>query len=218
MSIKLKALGLGLIAAMAMGSFAVVNASATVSGHFTQDSGGTATITGKESFGTAHRLKFASDGGTPIECDVAHYSGTVAAATVTTMEVVPAYSQCHTEKEAAGTVTVDVNKCSFVFHSGTGHATTGLKCPAGVAGILITHPNCTMRMPPQEKLSGVTYTQTTEATKHTITLDATVSKITAHYEGGICIFLGTTHSATMTGSATVEGLNAGGTRVNVTAT
>ncbi len=216
MSIKLKALGLGLIAAMAIGSFAVMNASAAVSGHFTHDAaGGTATITGNE--GGTHRLKFSSDNGTPIECDVAHYSGTVSAATTTTLEVLPSYSQCHTEGAAPGTVTVDVNNCKFVFHSRTsGHATTGVNCPAGF-NILVTHPNCTMRMPTQA-LSGVTYGTATEGGKHTITLNATVGGITAHYEAGICIFLGTTHTATMNGSATVEGLDSLNNRVNITAT
>jgi hypothetical protein len=215
MSIKLKALGLGLIAAMAMGSFAAINASATVSGHFTHDAvGGAATITGKES-GT-HRLKF-STGGTPIECDVAHYSGSVATATTTTIEVTPAYSKCHTEGGEPGSVVVDVNNCKFVFHSRTtGHATTGVKCAAGVS-IVVTHPNCTMRMPTQA-LTGVTYGTITENGKHAITLNSTVSNITAHYEGGICIFLGTSQSATMIGSATVEGLAPGGGAVNITAT
>jgi hypothetical protein len=216
MSIKLKALGLGVLAAMAMSAVGVLNASATVSGHFTHDAaGGAATITGKES-GT-HRLKFASDGGTPIECDVAHYSGSVATATTTTIEVTPAYSKCHTEGGEPGSVVVDVNSCKFVFHSRTtGHATTGVKCATGVQ-IVVTHPNCTMRMPSQA-LTGVTYGTITENGKHAITLNSTVSGITAHYEAGICIFLGTTHSATMTGSATVEGLAPGGGAVNITAT
>ncbi|HYP56553.1 MAG TPA: hypothetical protein VEQ41_09690 [Solirubrobacterales bacterium] len=225
MSMKLKVLGLGLIAAMAMGSFAVLNASASVSGHFTHDAaGGHAIIKGLEGPGTAHRVKF-STGGTPIECDEARYEGTVSSSTVTTLDVLPIYSKCHTEGAAAGSVVVDVRGCTFRFHSNSGaaphtpatHATTGLVCPAGVDGILVTHPNCTMRMPPQA-LSGVTYTTTVENNKHAITLNATVGGITAHYESGICIFLGTKQTGTMNGSATVWAENTAGERVNITAT
>lgn len=220
MSIKLKALGLGLLAAMAMSAVAAINASATISGHFTQPAANTK-ITGEETLGTAHRVKFSVDGGTPIECTKAHYEGTpVAELTFQRLLATPTYSECGTEGSGTHNVTVHHLGCEFEFYSrttGTGHATTGLVCPAGVNGLLVTHPNCTMRMPPQT-LSGITYSTITVNNKHAITLEATVSGITAHYEAGICIFLGTTHTGTMNGSATVRGLNASNEPVDITAT
>lgn len=221
MSMKLKVLGLGLLAVLATSAFAVVNAPAKTSGHFTHDvPGGTGFITGTE--GGTHRLKF-DTGGTPIECDVAVYHGT-APATATTVDVTPTWEKCHTEGAAAGTVIVHHNECQIRFHSNTAastsppteHATTGLVCPAGKA-VVVTHENCTMTMPPQA-LKGVTYTTLFENGRHTITLDSTVEGITTHYHGGICIFLGTTHVGRMQGSVTVEALNSIGERFNLTAT
>jgi hypothetical protein len=74
-----------------------------------------------------------------------------------------------------------------------------------------------MRMPPQTR-SGVTYTPITGANKKaSITMNVTVHDVTAHYEGGICIFLGTTQVGSMTGSVTVEGFK-GAEGIGITAT
>ena len=223
MSIKLKALGLGLLAVLAMSALAVTNASAIRSGHFSQDSGGTATITGTQT--STHKVKFHTDHGTPIECTSAHYHGKATTATTQEILVTPTYSDCHTEGSATN-IPVHTNECHFKFtsnsnastHSPTEDATTGLVCPPGVSGVIVTHPNCTMRMPPQT-VKGVTYTTITVNNKHAITLNVTVNTaITAHYEGGICIFLGTTHQGSMTGSAIVEGFDSKGNPINLTAT
>jgi|SRR6187549_656112 len=219
MSIKLKALGLGLLAAMAMTAVGVLNASASITGHFTHTAtGGHGLVVGTES-GT-HRVKFSVDGGTPIECEEASYHGTVSAATVTAVRVTPTYGKCKTEGGAAGSVVVDTNECHFVFHSNTkasgsnptGHATVTVECTSK-GPIVVTHPNCEITIPSQS-LSGVTYTPNGSE----ITLDSTVGGITSHYHGGICVFLGTTHTGTMTGSATVKGTNTDGSAASISAT
>jgi hypothetical protein len=226
MSMKIRALGLGVLAVLAIGTTTSINASASVTGHFTHTaSDGHATLTGTEGPGNVHRVRFSVDNGTHIECNVAHYHGTVTVATVTTIDLTPTYSGCHTEGEAPGSITIDTNNCHLRFHSNSNasthnpseHATLGYVCPAGVAGISITHPNCTIRMPTQP-LKGVVYTTTEENSRHTLTVTMTVQGKTAHYESGICIFLGTTHSGATTGSFTLEAFNTAGERVHLTAT
>lgn len=223
MSIKLKALGLGLLAAMAMGSFAVVNASATVSGHFTSDIEHTILV-GTENLHTSHFLEFENEGGsTPIVCTEASYSGTIGPKTVQSVQVFPTYSKCETKGAGnPGSVVVHMNGCSYTFGSNsTGHGTATVDCPVGQT-IVITHPNCTIRIPGQAPSAtrltgGLTYTTTLE-TKHALTVDVTVSKITGHYEGGICIFLGTSQNFRMNGSVTVRGTDTAGVPVNITQT
>ena len=219
MSIKLKALGLGLLAAMAMGAVAVLNASATTTGHFGNTAtGGHALVVGTES-GT-HRLKFSIDGGTPIECEEASYHGTVASAAVNSVRVTPTYGKCKTEGGSAGSVVVDTNECHFVFHSNTkasgskpsGHATVTVEC-TDKGPLVITHPNCEIRIPSQS-LTGVTYTPNGSE----ITLDATVGGVAAQYESGICVFLGTSHTGAMNGSVTVKGTNTDGSAASISAT
>lgn len=226
MSLKLKALGLGLLAMLAMGAMAAIQASAETSGHFYNHNGGNPTfITGTEGPEKNHRIKFRSDGGTPIECDEAIYHAETSATTTQELTVTPTWKLCHTEGGAAGTVVVDHNGCHLVFTSNskaTGHnpttdATVHVVCPAGKA-IEVTHPNCTMRMPPQTTNHAVTYTPDVVNGQPAITLNATAENITAHYHAGICIFLGTTHKGTMIGSATVHARDIDSNPVGITAT
>lgn len=217
MSQTRKVAGIGLLAVVVTSGFAVMNASATVTGHFVHHAiDPHAFVTGTEN-GT-HRTKIRSGGGTWVECDITHYHGTLTTHTVTKVKLRRTSSQCHTEGGAPGSVVVDENECTFDFDSRTtGHATVTLACPAGVAGIVTTHPNCTMRMPPQA-LSGATYGAVTEGGVQKITLNLTIPNITMHYEGGICVFLGTTHSAEMVGSATLGLFNTAGLPISGTTT
>lgn len=221
MSIKLKALGLGLLAAMAMSAVAVMNAGAETGGHFVSSASHTNLI-GEES-GTNHRVKFASDGGTPIECTKATYTGTMSGSTATEVSIKPHYTECRTEDAPVNEhkVVVHMNGCEYNFTVGQnpeGHNTVHLVCPTGVSGATITHPNCTMRMPAQTPADGVAYTSDTSGPAHAITADVTATGITAHYEGGICVFLGTKHTATMTGSVTLRGEDTNGNPASITAT
>ncbi|HEX8689016.1 MAG TPA: hypothetical protein VF729_02110 [Solirubrobacterales bacterium] len=219
MSTKFKALSLGLLALLATAGFAVVNASATVSGHFEHDAATNhATIVGQETV-SPHDLVFTDEvSGSAFTCEHATYHGTAPAKTVTSVTVTPTYKTCKTVGGAHGAVTVHVNGCGFTLesHGANTHGTVHVECPAGKA-IEITHPNCTITVPAQT-LNGMTYTQKTENGKHTLTVDVTVKQITGHYHGGICIFLGTVRKFSMTGALTVEAQNTAGERVNVTHT
>lgn len=223
MSLKLKALGLGLLATLAMSAVAVMNASATSTGHFVSDSpNGKTTIIGSEN--PQHFTELTShglEGG--IVCDKVAYHGTFEGNTSTHIAVSPTYSECHTTGAAAGTTVVTVNGCTYTFtpgHAGTVH----LDCPVG-SGIEIHHPNCTIRITPQT-VSGVKYTTEKDAFsgKHNVTLDANTVQFNSEYEGGICVFTGTNHTGTLHGSATVKGFQDEGVgqppgpQVNVTHT
>lgn len=215
---KLKALGLGMLAAWAITALAAMNASASVSGHFTHDAlGGHAVIKGAE--GGEHRVKFEVDGKT-FECNVASSEGTVSAGTVTTIAVTPAYANCQTPGESANSILIDTNGCHFVYHSrSSGHATFSLECPSG-AELVVTHPNCKVDAPAQTASGGVIYgtAVSNPGNKHELTL-ATTLTLTAQYEGGICIFLGTgQHQLSMTGSSTLAAFSTSGEQVNLTAT
>jgi len=208
MSLKLKVLGLGLLATLAMSAVAVMNASATSTGHFTSDSpNGLTTVEGFE--GGSHFTELSShglEGG--IVCDEATYDGTITGNTTTHITIIPHYTKCKTTGGTPGEVTVDVNGCSFTFTPGH-HGTVHIDCPVGKA-IEITHPNCTITIPAQTvgtAVKGVTYTTDIdpETGKHIITLDANTVHVATQYHAGICIFTGTTHTGTMHGSVTVKG-------------
>ena len=216
MSLKLKALGLGLLAAMAMSSVAVMNASATTTGHFSSDSPKTTTVVGSE--GGTHFTELTSHGlENGIVCDETSYHGSAATGNVPSLTIKPHYTKCHTTGAAVDSVTVTVNGCHYLFTPG-GTKTVHLTCPENKS-IEIHHPNCTIKITPQT-VEGVEYTTTTENGKHTITLDANTVDFDTKYEGGICIFTGTNHVGTLHGSVTVKGLDAEKLteQVNITAT
>lgn len=89
-------------------------------------------------------------------------------------------------------------------------------CPVG-KNMLITHPNCTISVPPQTNVTGFTPTTTVANGKHAITLDVNI-QYTVHYESGICVFLGTKHTAAITGSTIIQGKNTLDEPVNITST
>lgn len=224
MSLKLKVLGLGLLAVMATSAFAVANAGATLGGHFTNDAAnGHAVVTGTEITGSAHQLAFVREGGAAadeITCHNASYTGTVNALTVQSVTITPAWSNCTTGTEGTGTAfEVHEGDCVLTFTSGkTGEANHTVDVVCGKsAGFTITHPSCHITVPPQTT-RGVTYTTTVESNKHAITLNVAVKGITSYYESGICVFLGTTQKSEMKGSVTIKATNTTGEAVNITET
>jgi hypothetical protein len=229
MSLKLKVLGLGLLAMMAASAFAVVNASATSTGHFTAEpTEHHVIVKGTEAAGSSHQLKFyaiennaehkTTEPNNPIECTHASYSGTLSGAAATTtssVQVTPTYTQCRTASHEAGTHPVSVAPVAgcgnnvFDFTSG-GSGTVHVNCT-----VVIKHPQCEITVPPQT-VSGVTYTAITDGGKAALTMNVNVKTIEGLYHGGICIFLGTSnHKFEMVGSATVWGENTAGGRVPI---
>ena len=239
MSLKLKVLGLGLLAVMATSAFAAMNASATQSGHFVSDSD-YVTLTGTEQFdpndlvGKPHHLSFfrlnsagtATESGEPIKCThVAYHGETLEGAAATTTQVVrvrPDYTgsqNCSTGGVGPHNITVDVPAgCEtnvFEFKSGN-TGTVSVNC-----NITITHPNCETTIPniaENHSLHGITYDTIIDGGKHALTVTANVKKIRGQFHGGICVFLGTSQTFEMVGSATVWGEDALGNRVNITHT
>jgi hypothetical protein len=210
MSLKLKVLGLGLLAVMATGAFAVMNAGAVTGGHFVHHaSTNHADIIGTEN--TTDKLHFVSADGSQIGCDEEKYTGTVTAKTFTEVKIVPDWEKCYTTPHNGNTFGIHENGCYLTFTSGkTGqtHHTAHFICPT--KPLEITHENCTIRVPTQTT-QGVTYTAIklpNAPTVDGVTVKVT-AKVTSHYESGICIFLGTVQQAEMAGGVIVEALETG---------
>jgi hypothetical protein len=216
MSMKLKVLGLGLLAVMATSAFAVMNATAETGGHFVNDApNGHATIVGVES--GEHRLHLSGPTEGIVGCEIATYHGTTTNATETQLDITPTYKNCGTTPNTDESVKVTTNGCKYRFTVGNG-GTFGTADLVGCTTPLeIHHPNCTITVAPQNNLSSVHYTRVTESGKHAITLDVNVEFAT-QYHGGICIFLGTNQKGRLSGSVTVSGRDTENNAVNITAT
>lgn len=220
MTMKIKALGVGLLAVVATSALAVMNAGATVGGHFVIGASH-ATILGYEE--ATHVLELAEEGSTQpdqrIYCTTANYSGTVTSATVEEITLTPKWSECHTTNHVQN-FEVHENGCSIRLTVRPGgdvsHNTVHLICPAGKS-IEVTHPHCNITFAPQTA-SGVVYTRLTDVVGDMITLESTVKGVESQYHGGVCVFLGTNHKSEITGSVTIEAVNAVGQSVNLTAT
>jgi hypothetical protein len=214
MSGKFKALGLGLLAAMAISAVAAVNAGATASGHFSSATHHTI-FTGTED--EADSTEFSVDGGTGIRCHKTSYTYTGAATLLAGLQLTPTYEKCTTSGEATE-FKFTTNDCRYTIkmNSSGGHATVFIECEKGP--MEIHHPNCTITVPQQFQLTGVKYTTLIENNKHALTVDVTVNNIAVQYHGGICIFLGTNHTGALTGAFRVRGANTAGEPVDITAT
>ncbi len=217
MSLKLKILGLGLLAIMATSAFAVTNASGTANGHFYHHAvGEKAAITAEDGLTTAHKLEFTrltpgshATTGNPISCEKSQYTGEVSTRTNTVIQVYPVYTRCKTVAEGTvyDEVKVTPNGCSYTFSAqgNRQHGTVEVDCPVGKA-IEIHHPNCTTTVPAQTTAAtmteGISYTNLADGT---ITAHVTVNTIWGQFHGGICIFLGTEQKFEMKGTVTVKG-------------
>lgn len=226
MSTKIKALCAGVLALAALGSVAAINAGATVGGHFLFGSHHV-TIVGEEGGTLNHRIHFRAHGASDNErigCEIAQYHGThvnSAETTTTEVTVTPTWEKCYTTGTPNTKFDVHENGCHIIFTVRTEpevkHNTVHFTCPAGKA-VVITHPNCVITVPSQTPTGGVIYKTIFEENTHSITLESTAT-IKTEYHGGICVFLGTNHEATMEGSATVTGKNpVNQAPINITAT
>lgn len=226
MSMKFKILGLGLLAILATSAFAVVNAGATTGGHFIF-SHHHVNIIGEE--GPEHHVHFLAEGGAEgerIGCEVVKYHGThkndaATPTTTTSVTVTPTWENCYTTGTPNTKFDVHENGCHLSFTvrplPETNHNTVHFICPVGKA-VVITHPNCEITVGAQTPTGGVLYKTMTINGVHAITLVSTAT-IATQYHGGICVFLGTNHTATMNGSATVRATDvATGAASGITAT
>lgn len=213
MTIKLKVLGVGFLATMALGILGAMGATADTGGHFVSSASHTE-IKGIES--GSHQIHFAKEGapeGQRSGCIFDSYVGTVSAATVTEINITPSWATCKTTG-AENHFDVHENGCFLKYTIGNfAHNTAHLLCPAGAA-IEVTHLNCTMTVPPQT-VNGIVYASDGVGG---ITMQSTVKGIETQYHAGICVFLGTSHKSEMFGSVRVEGFDTLGNKVNVAAT
>lgn len=219
---KLKALGLAVLAALAVSAVAVMNASATAGGHFISDAeGGQTTIHGEDS--ATDQTQFT--GTSTIECDTATYHGNTDEATETEIDITPTYSEC--SSSVGGGAEVTMNGCTYKFtvrsEPDKNHNTVHLECPSATQGPEIHVSNgCTITIEPNQTPSGGIVYKTGETEgKHDITAEVTASNIAAIYHGGLLkcgTGNGNTLTSTMHGTATMWGTDSFGNKVNVTAT
>jgi hypothetical protein len=220
MSLKLKVIGLGLLAAILVSGIAVVNASANGEGHLVSE----VTHTEIKGFETETHTGAMIIHGLAGEmvCDENSAVATITTETVVSVTGSATVSKCHT-KGSATDIPVHINGCT-----GTGTIAKGttenteqtghLVCPPGKA-VVITHPNCTVTIHPQTNTTGATIKQITNPVtgKHEITGVSNVQfSVTRH---GLCQFVAPTlGTGTAIGSATARGFDTEGNQVSITAT
>ena len=203
MSRNLKALGLALIAAMAMTAVAAQAASAH---EFTSASNSTVvTATGTNHVFDANGVK--------VTC-TAFFKGTQTGKIADTLTVRPVYSNeekiCETP---IGKAQIDTKGCDYIFDSetsGAGDATVSVSCSAGHS-IKITGTACTITVGSQTPAGGVSFTN--EAAGD-VKVTATATGIHYTTSGFGCALVGlpgTGVNGTYTGTATAQGFVDNGT-------
>jgi hypothetical protein len=219
MNRKSKALGLGLLGAAAMGAFLATGALAFTGGHFMAvKPHATVTLRQAESDKTEVTLH-GLEGGIVCDESIPHYTFFLGE----TQSFIPMPTKdaaCHTTGSATN-ITIAANECTYDYTVAAGttsstEQTMDLSCPAGKA-VVISHPNCTITIPPQNTTSGLTYTNITVGGKDAVTVDSNI-QLSTQYHGGICVFLGTNHTGTLKGSATLEAFDTELIRIGIVVT
>ena len=223
MTRNLKALGLALVAAMALGVIGAQGASAAVEHTFKSGSADTVLTGQNESYSTGgSKHIFTATPGLTVECD-ATFSWTNLDEERDTVTVRPTYSSC------GGEVTVTNSGCLYEFDSDTTqasghstsseHASVNLNC-AHQHHIQINRPGCNITFEDthtsssttvNQSLHGVRYTQlSSHSGKHALTVNATVKTIKyTVLSGSFCGLAGhpagTYSSGEYAGTASVTG-------------
>jgi hypothetical protein len=222
---NLKALGLALVAVLAMSSLVASAASANPF-WFKSDGavGSTTTLTGSQ----IGQDVFEVDGG-KITCSTATYSGSQVGNTATTITINPTYAGCI----AFGTfpATVTMNSCRYVFHTDTKTAgtqydvITTIECN-GTDEITVTaktaagQVKCVIHVPAQNLGTGLMVTNATKGNGvKDVTADVAFTNIKySQTEGeglGKCPNALNTTNGKYTGSATLEGRNSLGGETDI---
>lgn len=225
-NLKLKAVGLGLLATLAMSAFAASSAFSNIEahqgGHFTAEGPLPVTVHGHSN--ETHRVHL-NMFGQSITCTVT-WSGSQSEETETQLTIVATYTECFSGGNLA---TFKMNGCHSTFtirdtNASTLHNDTHFVCPLGAkAEFSRNDGSCNVTFPPQTITNAVTYTTIIGANgKHAITADITEHGLT-YEKHGACVFLapfgtGPHVGASLTGSMTLEGTNALGSATNITAT
>jgi hypothetical protein len=182
---KFKALGLALVAVLAMSAVVASAASA----QFTANSYPT-TVTATSALGN----DVLTVDGSSTECSV-HYEGTLSEAS-TTLTVKPTWTNCKAFGFASATM--NTNGCDYVFHSG---GSLDIECPVGKT-ITLVGGNCEVQFGTQTGLKSLSLSN---GHPH-INAQFNVSGITANVtkDGFLCPLTGTGHkSATLVQKSSV---------------
>lgn len=229
MTRHLKALGLALVAAFAFSAVAAAGASAKEEGHIVgENTAGlhvTTFVEGEDKAGA--RLKFTA-GEQVVTCTENTFSGEISGGTTKELTLTADFGGTAESCLAGGLpATVDENNCHLTFYTaqtGLGsHEWTVLSkvtCPAGVAGIQVTVFSssshafrvCTLTVPPQSGLKGVTVHNNTEGAHDDLTATVGVTGIT-ETQTGLCGHKA--NSASFEGQVTMTGEDVGGNPVHL---
>ena len=203
MNRKLKALGLALIAVLAMGA---LSASAASAGTFHSEIA-TDTVIKGEQIGTD---VFTVNAGT-VKCNEAKYNGNQAGATATTVKVTPEYSEC----TAFGFVntTIHSKQCTYEFSGDNLDVVIG--CPAAEP-ITVTAFNCWITVPSQTLAGAITYTNVAGPPKDVkVKVNSKTITYTQHSKSFPGCSGGTRTTGEYLGEATVRGLSTAGVATGV---
>lgn len=176
------------------------------------------TIVGSES--EDHHLDLIAHGlAGEIGCEKSTYSLTYTSEIAQVTTVAPKYENCTTT--GGDTVSIEFFGCQYRFDVVKGPTNeteqqVDLVCPTANIPLII-HPNCWMRISPQNNVGQITYTNVEEGGHDAITLDVK-AEFDIRFEAGICVFTGTNHTGTLLGSVTAKALDTAGEQVSLTAT
>lgn len=217
MKLKLKALCLGALAATAVAALTGGSATATGGGHFV--SGVAHTQVELVSNKTEHNFTWWNSNGT-VTCGKSVHTGTIASSTAESIVFNPGWGEgCTTADGTAMSFTT--NGCTFRLKVATGtvagtEQTMHLECPAGKV-FEVDQSSCLVTMVPQAVGNAATYGTMETNGKHAITVSLNAT-LETQFHGGICVFLGTKQSTTLTGSAVLSGVDTALNPVSLTAT
>jgi len=183
MILKLKALGLALVAVLALSAAVASAAHAEEEVEKKFEAGKyNAFLTGEQIAGAGHGAELAFNIGVfgQIKCTKVSFAAIMTVAT-STVTMTPTYSGC-----AVGTkpVTTTLNGCDYLFHGG---GTVDLVCPAGQSIIVHLYANaaehkaniplCEYTVGPQAGLKEITFTNTTTISPDDVDITFNVKKI-----------------------------------------
>jgi hypothetical protein len=198
---RLKAFGLALLAALALGAVAASAASAVPQFHAESED---TTLTGTQTV----LSELALDVGT-LKCEVLKFDGTTQTKTSTTVTIRPTFEKCKLSGENA---LVTMNGCDFGFHVLNEEGFKGtmdIECPDTVIEVEV--PFCTVTIPEQTGLGSVKYTNEGEATTRAVVFDLSLNGIKYTEHGFLCANETVeTNNGTFTSQVTVKGENAAG--------
>jgi hypothetical protein len=238
MSLKLKVLGLGVLAALAISAVVVLGASAEAGGHFTAEGKPTSLIGTQDA---AHPTLIETAAG-KVECSL-ELQATMTAEKEFSIPFTPIFSKCKLKGGAEEeNVTVAVNGCVFrltirAAEVDKKHSTVHIQCPVNLEQDLHTYATgnerrnmievdipgvCKITIPEQTPTKGGVIYKTGGAAKtHDYDVTATLEEV--HYtQHGLCNFLGGTTATQkdlkFSTQVTVKGFNSSKVQVGVTAT